>query len=157
MRRLFVLIFSICAIGLLLQSCVNPQKGALSPEVRSELDLLADDPHKKNSQKYIELSRIMARLLDEASAKPTEAGAIGHIIEFGTENDMALQRLASELDKWQKHMDNEEKMFFVMSLMAEKSTSDLQKKGKAFRRRISGNPEWLVQYDNVMSFLDFIR
>lgn len=157
MLRFTFVIFSLCLLGLYVQSCVNPQRGALSPEVRSELDRLADDPHKKNEQKYIEFSRIMARLLDEASAKPTEAGAIAHITEFATENDAALQRLAVELDKWQKHMSNEDRMFFVMNLMAEKSTEKLQKRGKAFRRRISGNPAWLQEYDRVMSYLNFLK
>ncbi|MEM6804449.1 MAG: hypothetical protein AAF696_23820, partial [Bacteroidota bacterium] len=151
LRLLFVLIISI----LLLQACRDPKSGALSPGTRTELDDLADDPIIKPTRKYIELTRIVSRLLDEAMAKPTEVAAMAHLEEFATENDAALARLARELDKWQKHMTNEERMFFVTTLLSEKSTSQLRDRSYRFRKRISGNTDWLKIFDGLMSFLNF--
>ncbi|MEL6256327.1 MAG: hypothetical protein AAFR87_30265 [Bacteroidota bacterium] len=155
MLHYFRILTTVLLLSFLLQACKDPKSGALSPETRTELDVLADDPYKPPSQKYIELSRVMAKLLDEASAKPGDAAAVAHIVEFTTENDAALDRLYGELDKWQKHMENEDRMLFVMNLMAEKSTTTLQNRSRSFRRRISGNPDWLRQYDQAMSYLDF--
>ena len=154
MKYAACIIFAFIFTWALSSGCKNPKTGALSPEVRSELDSLAEASISAHD-KYFKLADRIAELLDEAAASQTEEAAMAKIQEFSTENSLALTRLGNELDVWQKYLNNEDRMFIVMQLQAQDFTTRLNRLGPSFRKRISYNNQWVRQYDKLMSYLEW--
>ncbi len=135
------------------QSCGDPRRGALSPETRTELTLFAtrsmDTP-----KKYYKLTETLAKVLDEASSKRSNQEAMDVIQKFRADNDFALGLIATEFDGWQRHVDHDELMNFVYILNRQAYTRKLRELAPAFRRRVSGNSQYLKEFDELMSFLE---
>ncbi|MCB0839198.1 MAG: hypothetical protein KDD99_21145 [Bacteroidetes bacterium] len=142
----------ICLLGSLL-SCGNPRKGALDPEVRTELDLLAEkDMYVGN--KYMRMAEKYALLLEEASAMPIDEEAMAHLRDFFADNQLALTLLSTEFDRWQKYIDNEELTAFALKLRNQPFSQKLKRLIPAFRKRISYNQEFVREYDHIMSYIE---
>ena len=154
MRYFVWIIFTALCVVSMTSGCKNPKSGALSPEVRTELDSLAE-ANISAHDKYFKLAERIADLLNEAAGSPTEEAAMAKIQEFTTENSLALSRLGSEMDVWQKHLNSEDRMAMVMQMQAQDFTSRLNRISPSFRKRISYNDQWLRQYDKLMSYLEW--
>ena len=148
-----IFIVSLFILGLTF-GCNTPQKGALSPETRAELDDLAE-ANISEHDKYFRLAARLAELLEECAAINSEEKAMERLTEFSTENSLALERLYKELDAWQKHLNDEDRMSFVLQLLAQDFTTKLQSIGPAFRNRIDYNDNWIRQYDRLMANLSW--
>ena len=136
-----------------LMACSNPRKGALDPEVRSELDMLADkDVYVGN--KYLRMAEKYALLLEEAAAIEQDEEAMAHLRNFVVDNQVALNLLSGEFDRWQKYIDNEEFMFFVLKLRSKPFSQKLKQLTPAFRRRVSYNQEYVREFDQIMSYIE---
>ncbi|MDX2246637.1 MAG: hypothetical protein SF052_07680 [Bacteroidia bacterium] len=143
-------------ILLLNTGCNSPGKGANSPEARSELDLLSSsDTYVGN--KYLRMAEKIALLLEEAAAIETDQAAMTHIRDFAADNAFALDALTDEFDKWQKNIDDEEKMFFVMKLRAQPFSAKLRNLVPAFRNRIAYDKTFLAEYDALTGRLEIRR
>ncbi len=151
MKRLPFLLFLFS-----LMACNLPKIGSMSPEVRTELDDLADQPIDMD-EKYLGLARIVTGLLDEAAAMPQNAAAGAHLAEFFADNEGALQRLTIQLDNWEKNMTPEERMFFLMKLQAQPYTPRLNTLHNGMKNRLADQPEAANQLELIMRPLQFHR
>lgn len=143
------------AVAGIVFSCTNPQKGANSPQARTELNQLAEkDIYVGN--KYLRMAEKIALLLEE-SAGMSDQAAITHIRDFASDNAYALEEISGEFDAWQKGIDDEEMMFFVMKLRTKEFSTKLRYLVPAFRSRIKDNKEFLAEYDALVSKLEVFR
>ncbi|MEZ4773932.1 MAG: hypothetical protein R3D00_12175 [Bacteroidia bacterium] len=137
-------------------SCGNPGKGANSPEARTELDLLSSsDIYVGN--KYLRMAEKIALLLEECAAIDTDQDAMTHFRDFAADNEFALDALTDEFDKWQKNIDDEEKMIFVMKLRTQPFAAKLRRLEPAFRSRIAYDKTFVAEYDALMDRLEIRR
>jgi hypothetical protein len=136
-----------------LAACGNPGQGSLSPENRTELTSFALR-NTDTSKKYFKLAEVVAQLIEEASAQGSNEAAMGRIRKFRTDNDLALRMIAKEFDGWQRHVDHDELMHFVYVLNQQPYARQLRNLAPRFRRRISGNDQYLREFDELMSFLE---
>jgi hypothetical protein len=137
---------------MLLSSCNDPRRGALSPETRTALEsyvLKNTDVQKK----YLVMTDKVAQLLGEAAGK-SDAVAIGMITKFTSDNQFALNLVAEDFDGWQRHVEHAELIEFVILLNAQPYTRRLRELVPAFRRRFSGNDQHLRQFDELMWYFE---
>lgn len=99
----------------------------------------------------------IALLLEECAAIENDQGAMEHFRDFAADNEFALNALADEFDKWQKNIDDEEKMFFVMKLRAQPFAAKLRRLEPAFRARIAYDKTFVAEYDALLGRLEVRR
>jgi hypothetical protein len=135
-------------------SCNNPRKGALSPQVRTEIQQLAISnepiPHK-----YEVLARRMETLLREASAKKKDEELIEHLRVFYAENSLALDRLEAEFQTWFRETDPEELNQFLMELNQQQYITDLRIRRRDIRSRLLYNKPFLAEFERLTRCLEF--
>ncbi len=141
---------------LLLSGCYVPQEGANSPTTRTELDLLAGT-NVPVSQKYLTLGKVVATLLDETAAISQNDAAATHLAEFISDNESALTRLYIQIDNWEKHLSEEERMFFIMELLSQPYSTRLNSLHQGLRNRFAGQAQARKQLDQLMAVLAFKR
>ncbi|MEM7373253.1 MAG: hypothetical protein AAF587_31805 [Bacteroidota bacterium] len=140
----------------LLLSCGSPRTGALSPEARSELDNFAEG-YIDIEKKYLKLAEMMASLLEEAAATPSDEAAMGLVQKFASDNDLAIETISIEFDGWQKHVNQDDLMQFVGLLINQPAGKKLRRLIPAFRNRIKYNERWLREYDAMIQKMYFHR
>ncbi|MEZ4829803.1 MAG: hypothetical protein R3C61_26500 [Bacteroidia bacterium] len=147
----FILLMTIWGAG-----CGNPGRGANSPEARTELDLLSSsDIYVGN--KYIRMAEKITLLLEECTAFENDQEMMNHFRDFAADNEFALDALTWEFDKWQRNIDEEEKMVFVMKLRTMPFTAKLRRLEPAVRNRIAYDKTFLAEYDALLGRLEMRR
>lgn len=129
-------------------SCKKPQKGTLSVQAQTELEILAERQW-ETEEKFHKLAEILARVLEEALAKDDDAAMINHLKDFSSLNEDALQQLQAEIDFWFKHVDKEEKNEFLMKFWPKDYAKSLRKSEARFFTRTQQRPEYRKHFDRV--------
>ncbi len=150
-------IWKLSFVLLLLIACGNPQKGALSPETRSELDSLYENYRIETEEKYHRLADRMAQLLDEALAKRTDELMMNHLREFHQENEIALHNIEEEIQDWTRNISDDERAGFIMRLNAKPYAETLRKRRKQILRRVRYSKDFQYEYRKLFSILDLSR
>ena len=143
-----LLAWGLLAAGLL-AGCYDPRKGALSPDSRTELDTYADqfiDVEKK----YLKAAELLAQLLDEAAAMPSDAAAMEHIRKFADDNELALEKIGAAFDGWQRHVNQEDLVAFLQLLNEQPAARRLRVLVPRFRERIAQNAAWRAEFDALV-------
>lgn len=151
MKALFITGLALC-----LCACSLPKSGANSPDVRTELDLLATEPIPVD-QKYLELAKVLTIVMDEAAAMPQNAAAADHIADFVADNQAALYMLSVQIDNWEKHLNEEERLFLLMKLLSQPYATRIQGLRNGLRNRFEGQPESREQLNHLLAPLQFRR
>ena len=141
------LIFVISLISLLI-ACRQPQKGTLSVQAQTELEILADRQW-ETEEKFHKLAEIIARVLEEALAKNDDAAMINHLQEFYSLNEDALRQLQAEIDFWFKYVDKEEKNEFLMRFWPRDYAKSLRQSEAHFFRRTREKPEYQEHFRRI--------
>ncbi|GAB4425750.1 MAG: hypothetical protein OHK0039_43520 [Bacteroidia bacterium] len=133
--------------------CYNPDKGALSPDSRTELDLYAErfiDVEKK----YLKVIEKLAQITEEAAAITQDQLAMEHIRKFASDNQRALDRIGTEFDGWQRYTDERSLILFIQLLNDQPSARKLRVLAPQFRERIRYNAAYLAEYDALLGRFD---
>lgn len=141
---------------ILLSSCFVPNQGSTSPEVRTELDDLADLAIPA-SEKYLQLGKVVSILLDETAAIAQNEAAAAHMERFLSDNESALRLLHIQLDNWEKNLTEEDRLLFMMELLAKPYSTRLKSQSRALKNRFSGNEAHLAYLRQLTGILDFRR
>lgn len=153
MRRIIIFCFSI----LILSACNDPKGGALSPEIRSELDELYENFHIETEEKYHRLANRMVQLLDEAIAKRTDELSMNHLREFYHENEIALDNLNKEIQDWIRNSPDEERTAFIMRVNSKSYASRLRNRRVQFLRKINYSEDYKSEFRKLYGILDLNR
>ena len=152
-----VYVFLLIALAMLFTAgCGNPKRGALSAEARTELEKLVDTPISAE-RKFYKLAETLTALLNEAMAIENDEAAMAHLREFATNNDLALQALARDIDDWAKVMPDDERMEMILKLMDRDFSTQLRNRVPAFRRRIAYNEAYLREFNQLFGSIEFWR
>ena len=131
--------------------------GALSPEIRSELDELYENFHIETEEKYHRLANRMLLLLDETIAKRTDEMSINHLREFYQENEVALANLNKEIQDWLRNSPDEERTAFIMRVNSKSYASRLRNRRVQFLRKINYNEGYKQEFRKLYGILDLNR
>lgn len=141
---------------ILLSGCYVPKSGSNSPETRTELDELADE-NLPMGEKYLILGKVVSTLLDETASISQDAAAATHMEEFLSDNASALRRLGIQLDNWQKHLTEEERLFFIMELLSQPYSTRLKGLTNGLRNRFAGKEPASSHLRELTYILEFRR
>lgn len=141
---------------MILGGCFVPNQGSTSPEIRTELDDLADQAVAVD-EKYLSLAKVVSVLLDETSAIAQNEAAADHLNRFVSDNESALRLLTIQLDNWEKHLTEEDRLLFMMELLAKPYSTRLAAQQQALTNRFSDNSTHLSYLQQVTEILAFKR
>lgn len=150
MRRLLPLLL------IILGGCFVPNQGSTSPEVRTELDILAEQAIPA-SEKYLQLGKVVSILLDETAAIAQNQAAAAHMERFLSDNESALRLLHIQLDNWEKNLTEEDRLLFMMELLAKPYSTKLASQSKALTNRFSEDEAQLAYLRLLTGILEFRR
>ena len=142
----FLSLFLICLF--IFSACKSPKKGTLSPEEKSRLERLADS-ELQTEEKFHELGKYIATLMQEALAMDDDSSMLAHLQEFSTENEEPLKTLSGEIDFWFKYMDEEERTYFIMRMLPMDYAKKLILYEGRFKKRTRHNPEYHKYLDRI--------
>ena len=140
---------------LLVLSCDPPQRNSLSPETRTELDLLAEDNYRETEEKFFIVAEKLAIVLKEAMNKGNANASMEHLRKFASDNQLALDLLKEEIDEWQKIIPEEDRQDFMMRMVTREYIFELQRLDKQFRQRVGNNPTYLTEFEQLMGTIEF--
>ena len=146
--QLFSSFFLILLCSLLLFSCKKVQKGTLSSKAQTQLEVLAERDI-ETDVKFLEIAKILSKVLEEALAKDDDAAMISHLKDFHEMNEDALRMLTAEIDFWFKYVDNEEKNEFLMRYWPNDFAKSLRSSEAKFFRRTRQRPEYAQHFRRV--------
>jgi len=119
--------------------CEPPaQEGPLSAATRTELDQLAVDIRRDTEEKYHILGAKFVELIREANRKGTDGGAAEHVVKFVSDNETALTILRKEIDDWYKTLPEEDRINFMLHLLAEDYPRQLRQLIPQLDQRLTG-------------------
>lgn|GEM_PF-2149030 len=157
MKRIFIGILTSYILLTSLNACKKDIPGALSLREQTELAKITFNTDYTPEQKYLKVSETISALLLEALEKRTDAEMMEHIRQFKGANSGTLQRLAYILDEFHKDVTDEERVLFVMRLISQSYTKDLKESVYEIRRRISDNPEYKREFEELIGVLEIRR
>ena len=141
-------LISIISLILLTLSCKQPQKGTLSVQAQTDLEVLAARQW-ETEDKFHKLAEIIAGVMEEALAKPDDAAMINHIKEFNSINEDALRQLGAEIDFWFKYVDKEEKNEFLMRFWPKDYAKKLRASEARFYSKTKNKPEYRKHFQQL--------
>ncbi len=131
--------FFILGLLIISSSCEPPsQEGPLSAATRTELDRLAADIQRDSEDKYHVLGARFVELFSEAVRKGTDGGTAEHIMKFASDNDVALEILRREIDDWYKSLPEEDRITFMLHLLAEDYPRQMRQLVPQLDQRLTG-------------------
>ncbi|TAE59136.1 MAG: hypothetical protein EAZ89_02765 [Bacteroidetes bacterium] len=143
-------------LSLLLLSCNNPRKGALSPESRGELYTWAISSL-DTDKKYLKLAEKTAQMLEEAVNAPQDQQAMDIVTKFIFDNDLAITRISQEFRGWHRYAEPEEVSSFAALLNSQSYARRLRELVPMFRQRINYSEAWLREFDAFINKLEIRR
>lgn len=148
-----ILLITIC---LSVWSCAGPQSGSLSPDVRTELDKLADSS-KDYREKYFDLSARLIQIMEEVAAIENDAQAIAKLREYMSDNDVALARLKSQFDGWQKHEDDETVVAFITKYNEQASARRIRVLAPRLHARFAYDDSYVADLEKLIHLISVRR
>ena len=146
---------AVIASLMLAMGCDPPQRNSLSPETRTELDMLAEDNYRETEEKFFVVSEKLSVVLEEALNKPNANATMEHLRKFSSDNQLALELLGKEIDEWQKIMPEEDRMDFMMRMVTRDYIFKLRRLDTQFRQRIGNNSAYLNEFQQLMRTIEF--
>ncbi|MEM6346267.1 MAG: hypothetical protein AAF927_20425 [Bacteroidota bacterium] len=146
----------IVGICLTVFSCAGPQSGSLSPDVRSELDKLADSSMDYR-EKYFDLSSRIVQIMEEVAAIENDAQAIEKLREYMSDNDVALKRLKSQFDGWQKHEDDEAVVAFITRYNEQDSARRIRNLAPRLHKRFAYDKSYVADLETLVHLISLRR
>ncbi len=138
--------------------CEPPvQDGPLSAATRTELDQLAGDIQRDTEEKYHILGAKFVELIQEANRKGTDGGAAEHIVKFVSDNETALTILRKEIDDWYKTLPEEDRIKFMLHLLAEDYPRQLRQLVPQIDRRLTGFENAEQRLDQLLETIALIN
>lgn len=156
MRIVYMHIWFILGL-ILLFSCQDPRQGTLSPETRTELDRLADQIHRDTEEKYHFLLGRLADVLQEALNKERDQEMLEHLRKFTRDNELALQTLNQEIDKWYKTLTEEDRNEFLIRMVAEDYNRRLRRLVPRFENRAGNRRSYQQVFDDLFAHVELRR
>ncbi|MFK7925533.1 MAG: hypothetical protein AB8H47_26510 [Bacteroidia bacterium] len=133
-------------------SCGGPQSGSLSPDVRTELDKLADSSMDYR-EKYFNLSSRIVQILDEMAAIENDAQSIAKLREYMSDNDVALKRLKNQFDGWQKHEDHETVVTFITKYNEQSSARQIRVLAPRLHSRFAYDKSYVADIETLVHLI----
>lgn len=146
----------IIGICLSVWSCGVPQSGSLSPDVRTELDKLGDSSMDYR-EKYFNLSTKVVQVLDEVAAIENDAQAIAKLREYMSDNDVALKRLKSQFNGWQKHEDDETVVAFITKYNEQASARQIRVLAPRLHSRFAYDKSYVADIETLIHLISVRR
>ncbi|MEL6589102.1 MAG: hypothetical protein AAFQ68_03440 [Bacteroidota bacterium] len=145
-------ILIIFSLAILMWSCAGPQSGSLSPDVRSELDKLAD-ARTDYREKYFDLSERIVQIMNEVASVENDAQAIAKLREYLSDNEGALQRLESQFDGWQKHEDDETVVAFITKYNEQASARRIRVLAPRLHSRFAYDESYVADLERLVHLI----
>lgn len=137
-------------------SCADPQSGSLSPDVRTELDRLADSSMDYR-EKYFDLSSRIVQIMEEVAAIENDAQSIAKLREYMSDNDVALKRLKSQFDGWQKHEDDETVVGFITQYNEQSSARRIRVLAPRLHARFAYDKTYVADLETLVHLISIRR
>lgn len=145
-------VFIFLSLVMLMWACSDPQSGSLSPDVRSELDRLAD-ARIDYREKYFDLSERIVQIMNEVASIENDAQAIAKLREYLSDNEGALQRLESQFDGWQKHEDDETVVAFITKYNEQASARRIRMLAPRLHRRFAYDQSYVADLERLVHLI----
>ncbi len=143
-------------VTILVWGCAGPQSGSLSPDTRTEMDKLADQ-NIDMREKYYQLSIQLAQIMEETAAIENDAAAIEKLREFLSDNDVALARLSSQFDNWQKHESDENVITFITQYNEQPSARKMRQLAPRLHQRFAYEKGYVRDLEKLVDFISVRR
>jgi hypothetical protein len=137
-------------------SCSEPQKGSLSPETRTEMEVLATQ-NIDLREKYFALSIKIVAIMEEVAAIENDALAIEKVREFISDNGNSLAKVYDQFDNWQKHESDETLIAFITKYNEQPSARRLRQLVPALHNRFRYEPAYVAELEKLVDYISIKR